>query len=179
MPNTTTVVNIKTDEYDVYIGRPSDGTPMHYGNPFTYKEGTKALINVGGRRNALEACDQWLDGTAWEDVEPERRRWILATLPRLRGKRLGCFCVPAACHGDLYVRRLDGGHVSAAISPWHAYPSNLRSLINSEQDADRERAMQLCEHYGLDYEAARRRIIAEMVREQSANEPARARRRGR
>ena len=62
---------------------------------------------------------------------------------------------------------------------WHAYPPNLRSLINSEQDKDREVAMQFCEQYGLDYQDARRRIIAEMVAEYAANEPARARRRGR
>jgi hypothetical protein len=61
---------------------------------------------------------------------------------------------------------------------WHAYPPNLRSLINSEQDKDREVALALCQEYGLDYQEARRVIIAEMVAEYDANEPARARRRG-
>lgn len=60
---------------------------------------------------------------------------------------------------------------------WHDYPPNLRSLINSEQDKDREVAMSYCEQYGLDYQEARQRIIAEMVQEQDRNEPARERRR--
>jgi hypothetical protein len=62
-------------------------------------------------------------------------------------------------------------------TPWELIPSTVRSYINSEQPADIERALSYCAVYGLDYQEARRRIIAEMVREQSANEPARARRR--
>lgn len=60
---------------------------------------------------------------------------------------------------------------------WHAYPPNLRSYINSEQEKDIELATAECERLGLDYEEARRLITLEMVAEYDANEPARARRR--
>jgi hypothetical protein len=62
-------------------------------------------------------------------------------------------------------------------TPWELIPSTVRSYLNSEQDKDREVALALCQEYGLDYEAARRRITLEMVQEYAANEPARERRR--
>ena len=31
---------------------------------------------------------------------------LLAALPELRGKRLGCWCAPLPCHGDVLVRLL-------------------------------------------------------------------------
>jgi len=31
----------------------------------------------------------------------------LARLPDLRGRRLGCFCAPQACHGDVLARLAD------------------------------------------------------------------------
>lgn len=58
-----------------------------------------------------------------------------------------------------------------------AYPAPLRSYINSEADADREHAQEECARLGIDYDAMRRQIIAEMVAEYEANEPARERRR--
>lgn len=60
---------------------------------------------------------------------------------------------------------------------WHAYPPDLRSYINSEQEKDIERAMEYCKQYGLDYQQMRKLIIAEMVADYDANEPARAKRR--
>lgn len=66
-------------------------------------------------------------------------------------------------------------------SPYTAIPpylrSTVRSYLNSEQDKDIERALEYCEQYGLDYEEARRLIIAEMTRDYDANEPLRERRR--
>lgn len=87
----TKVVNIKHAKCDVYIGRPSD-----WGNPF----------RIGP------------DGTR-EEVLRKFRGWILeqdeliARLPELRGKRLGCYCKPEACHGDILVELLDKIH-----EPW-------------------------------------------------------------
>jgi hypothetical protein len=68
--------------------------------------------------------------------------------------------------------------MQTSATPWELIPSTVRSYLNSEQDKDIELAMQFCEHYGLDYQEARKLIILEMVAEQSANELARARRRG-
>ncbi|CAO77777.1 conserved hypothetical protein [Pseudomonas virus Yua] len=41
---------------------------------------------------------------AWIVTQPE----LLAALPALRGKRLGCVCKPKACHGDVLVELIEG-----------------------------------------------------------------------
>lgn len=83
----TTVVNKRRGPCDVYVGRPSK-----WGNPFY----------IG------------LDGTR-EEVIAKYRKWIktqpslLADLPKLRGKKLGCWCKPQACHGDVLAELADAG----------------------------------------------------------------------
>jgi hypothetical protein len=36
------------------------------------------------------------------------KRSLLARLPELRGKALGCWCAPNACHGDVLRTRAEG-----------------------------------------------------------------------
>ena len=80
----TRVVNKRVSEFDVYIGRGSK-----WGNPFK--------IGVHGSRDeVIERYQQYL----WN------RKDLLADLDELRGKRLGCFCAPQACHGDVLVDAL-------------------------------------------------------------------------
>ncbi len=82
----TVVVNLKKEPYDIYIGRGS-----LYGNPFH--------IGADGNR---------------EEVIEKYRRWvktqskILNNLEVLRDKRLGCYCAPLPCHGDVLMELLDG-----------------------------------------------------------------------
>ena len=76
---TTLVVHCKRAPYDVYIGRPS-----LWGNPFT-------IGRDGSREDVIEKYRGWLEGN---DL-------LLAALPVLRGKVLGCWCAPKACHGDV------------------------------------------------------------------------------
>ena len=40
------------------------------------------------------------------EVHIRRRPDLLAALPELVGKRLGCYCKPEACHGDVLVKLL-------------------------------------------------------------------------
>ena len=75
----THVVHCKRDTYDVYIGRPSK-----WGNPF-------AIGADGTREQVIEKYRRWLI------AQPA----LMAALPELRGKTLGCWCAPQACHGDL------------------------------------------------------------------------------
>ena len=78
----TRVVNRYKEPYDVYIGRPSK-----WGNPFSIgKDGT--------REEVIEKYERYLMGK----VE------LLTSLHELRGKVLGCWCKPLACHGDVLVR---------------------------------------------------------------------------
>jgi hypothetical protein len=71
-------------QYDVYIGRSSK-----WGNPFVIgKDGT--------RDEVIQKYDVWLD------TQPE----LLAALPELQDKILGCWCAPKSCHGHILVARL-------------------------------------------------------------------------
>lgn len=76
------VVHCKRDAYDVYIGRPSI-----WGNPF-------AIGRDGTRAEVIQKYEQWIA------TQPD----LLAQLPLLRGKVLGCWCAPNACHGDILAR---------------------------------------------------------------------------
>lgn len=88
----TTVVNKYREPYDVYIGRGSK-----WGNPFSHLEGTKAEFMVDSREEAIKAYEEYLR------FRPD----LMADLHELRGKRLGCFCKPKACHGDVLARYAD------------------------------------------------------------------------
>jgi len=81
----TRVVNIRVSQYDIYIGRPSK-----WGNPYR--------IGVDGTRE--EVIEKY-------KVFIRNRPDLLGSLEELRGKRLGCFCAPLACHGDVLVEILE------------------------------------------------------------------------
>ena len=83
------VVHCKREPYDVYIGRPSK-----WGNPFTHLTVGLALYRVATREEAVARYEEWLR------EQPE----LMAALPELRGKVLGCWCAPKACHGDVLAR---------------------------------------------------------------------------
>lgn len=91
----TRAVNKYVEDYDVYIGRGSK-----WGNPFSHREGTKAAHVVDSREAAVAAYEEFILD----------RPDLLAALHELRGKRLGCFCKPAACHGDVLAKLADGRH---------------------------------------------------------------------
>jgi hypothetical protein len=80
----TTVVHRKRP-HDVYIGRPSK-----WGNPF--------VIGRDGDRETVIARYRH-----WVTTQPD----LMASIGELRGKRLGCFCSPLACHGDVLAELAD------------------------------------------------------------------------
>jgi hypothetical protein len=73
------VVHCKLAPYDVYIGRPSK-----WGNPFV-------LGKDGTREEVIQKYLNWVLG------QPQ----LLAQLGELKGKTLGCWCHPKACHGHI------------------------------------------------------------------------------
>lgn len=81
----TTVVHCKKKPYDVYIGRPG-----FWGNPFK-------IGKDGDRAEVLRKYEHWL---LHSDEASEQR----ANIKSLRGKTLGCWCAPKACHGDVLAR---------------------------------------------------------------------------
>ena len=90
----TRVVNVKKEECDIFIGRPSV-----WGNPF--------VIGVDGSRSAvIDKYKHYL----------QKRKDLLSLLPALKGKTLGCFCKPQLCHGDVLVKLLEEGIKNDTIS---------------------------------------------------------------
>ena len=80
------VVHNKKEPYDVYIGRGSK-----WGNRFIIgKDGT--------REEVIEKYREWL----------MTQQDLLDSLHELKGQRLGCWCKPKNCHGDILAEMADG-----------------------------------------------------------------------
>ena len=90
------VVHLKKASYDVYIGRGSA-----WGNPFAIARSTHPDIIewVATREEAIRRFEEW----ARTSPTP-RAVWIRAHVKELKGKTLGCFCAPQACHGDVLLK---------------------------------------------------------------------------
>lgn len=87
----TRVVNLRDEECDVRIDR---GTP--WGNPFSHLPVSAAKWKVATREEAIEKYREYI----------KTRPDLLARLGELKGKRLGCWCKPKACHGDVLLELL-------------------------------------------------------------------------
>jgi len=84
------VVNLRHSQYDVYIGRAGKGQDGYFGNPFNIgKDGDRAEVIRKYEAYARTRCQS--DPTFKQKVKG------------LTG-RLGCFCSPQACHGDVLVK---------------------------------------------------------------------------
>lgn len=97
----TTVVNIRKDQYDIYIGRVVSRRMIE--------------ASLWGNRNRINRdCDRDEAIRRYEhDLRLEFRRNpenLNHRLDELRGKRLGCWCAPGACHGDVLARVVDMSH---------------------------------------------------------------------
>lgn len=95
MPNPTfrdliecpTVVNVRDEEFDIYIGRASFGwADSKWRNPY------RITFNRS-RQQAIAAYRSYI----------QTRPDLLRALSELSGKRLGCWCAPLPCHGDVLV----------------------------------------------------------------------------
>ena len=108
----TRVVHCRKDAFDVYIGRQMPRYPelraTGWGNPYT------ARNLPPGCANAVEAYRMWIA------TQPR----LLARLPELRGKTIGCWCAPAGglpgdlngrvCHGEVLASLADGATMDGA-----------------------------------------------------------------
>lgn len=101
----TLVVNLKRSAFDVYIGRPRAGEPWCWGNPFSHRG--FGLVPVGSLDSALSSYAAWLRGEL--QVPRLQPPSLDAIRSQLRGRRLGCFCKPASCHGDILAHVAEGG----------------------------------------------------------------------
>ena len=79
----TKVVNLRYESCDVFIDRRSK-----WGNPFR-------ITSAVSRAESIELYEQYIR---------RDRPNLIAALPELVGKRLGCWCKPLACHGDILIQ---------------------------------------------------------------------------
>lgn len=91
----TTVVNVRRDDHDEYIGRAGFGLgDGYFGNPFRLAPGEP-------RGETLENYKKYFKDRLEKD--PEFKERIMS----LKGKRIGCWCKPAPCHGDIIAEYLN------------------------------------------------------------------------
>jgi len=77
----TRAVNLRYQEYDVLIDRRTK-----WGNPFFEDR-------HGTREEVINKYREW--------ITKGEGRHLLNDLHELKGKRLGCWCKPLPCHGDI------------------------------------------------------------------------------
>ena len=81
----TKVVHLKNEEFDVLIDRTTI-----WGNPFVMgRHGSRAVV--------IDKYRKWILN------QPN----LLSQLNLLKGKRLGCWCAPEPCHGDVLVELIE------------------------------------------------------------------------
>ena len=104
-PTMTTVVHCRQAPFDVYIGRPSK-----WGNPFSHLGESTAPVYVRTRDDAIKCYEEWIYGgqRAIHARLQLERPTIEEIKQELRGKRLGCWCKPFPCHGDVLARIAEG-----------------------------------------------------------------------
>jgi len=121
----TTVVNIRHSAYDIYIGRANGKlSQSKWANPW--------VIGKDGTRE--EVIQKY-------EVDTRANKDLMAVLPELRDKRLGCWCKNEsgegqACHGDVLVkllRELDGER-EQVVAP--AVVKESKPIISSLPDTD-------------------------------------------
>ncbi len=95
----TKLVHCKREKFDVYIGRKTRDMPGSiWGNPYIVgKDGT--------REEVIEKYKEYILS------KPE----LLAQLESLRGKILGCWCSPQACHGDVLIELLNSRQTQSSL----------------------------------------------------------------
>jgi Schitoviridae RNA polymerase len=82
MTEPTRVVNVRFEEHDVSIMRPTK-----WGNPFV-------VGKHGSREQVIRMYETHVRNS------PK----LMEALSELRGKRLGCCCRPKPCHGDVLLK---------------------------------------------------------------------------
>lgn len=122
----TRVVNLRREAFDAYIGRAGHGQDGYFGNPFRVdfarmKEPGNDWVWLVGVRRVEEQSER---GAYADEMLGKYREHFLARIARdpefrarvlaLRGKRLGCFCKPGPCHGDVMAAWIDAQPEEAA-----------------------------------------------------------------
>lgn len=95
------VVHLKREKgvelvsYDIYIGRTMNSAGWHL-VPTKWSTPPQCALSKfnGDRKKAFTCYEEYVR------ADPS----LLAALPELAGKRLGCWCFPELCHGDILIK---------------------------------------------------------------------------
>lgn len=88
----------------VYVGR----NPEHYGfvrhlavlaNRWTHRQGIPGTIWVPSREEAVACYRRWL----WDRIKAQDTEVLAALRSLQEGDRVGCWCLPEACHAEVIV----------------------------------------------------------------------------
>lgn len=115
-----TVHHCKREAYDIYIGRANGTLPQS-------KRANPWVIGKDGTRE--EVIARYAD---WIKTQPE----LMAALPELAGKRLGCWCKgtngmnEAACHGDVLARLV--GELEGEANGWTSAPQEVAAVAGDK-----------------------------------------------
>lgn len=128
----TSVINITGgkqlgQDYDVYIGRynPMRRLPQSlFANPFV-------IGRDGNRDRVLLKYECYISTQLLENPE------LYQQLQALKGKRLGCWCKPKPCHGDILIKLLEtlpcstkDKSLTYKIAP-HKNKKNIKNVENA------------------------------------------------
>ena len=102
----TIAVNRYKESFDIDIGRGS-----RWGNPYSHEPKSRARYIVSSRNEAIELYSFWILG------QPK----LIGDLGELKGKRLGCFCIPKACHGEVLAELADKFDTTKEFNDYSAF----------------------------------------------------------
>lgn len=89
----TKVVNLYKEQYDIYIGRSGKGKSSIWGNPYSAKE------------HGHDKCISLFKDYIYKKLVSDKI--LQEELSKLKGMKLGCFCKPKACHGDVLIEMME------------------------------------------------------------------------
>lgn len=92
----TTVTNIRYQDYDVYIGRAGHDQDGYFGNPVIRDEKCFVCSETHTKPGETIECYR-----AYFQYRISIDDEFLQKIQSLKDKKLGCFCKPHACHGDI------------------------------------------------------------------------------
>lgn len=90
---TINIKNYEGEDY-IYIGRPGK-----YGNPYSSKDSNIA-ISVENKEESLKLFREYID------KNPNLIDDLINEMSEKGVYKLGCWCKPTKCHGDIYIEKI-------------------------------------------------------------------------
>jgi len=97
----TKVVNVKKKDFDVYVGR---AVPTYYDARIQAGSEFANPFSINDRVTRDQAIEQYREHIISKlKKNPKLRNRLM----QMEGKKLGCWCSPRRCHGDVLVELIE------------------------------------------------------------------------